>query len=144
MIEAFEGKYRFLSNFYMASTIYEGLEYPSAEHAYQASKSLNLAERKYIQKLETARKAKRAGRKVKLRPDWEAIKLDVMSAIVKSKFTRHPHLKSMLLKTGNAEIQEGNLWGDSFWGVDLETKHGQNHLGKILMNLRKQFKENKN
>lgn len=140
MIEKFGGKYRFLSNFYMASVIYEDLEYPSSEHAYQAAKSLSETERKYIRKLKKPSEAKRAGKKVKLRSDWESIKLKVMEDIVRDKFSRHEHLRSALLKTGDQELQEGNTWKDYFWGVDLRTKHGQNHLGKILMSIRNDLK----
>jgi len=141
MIEKFSGKYRFLSNFYMAEVVYEGITYPSTEHAFQAAKSLSLTERRFIHKLKKASEAKKAGKKVKLRPNWEAIKIQVMEDIVRDKFTRHDHLHKALLRTGDEELQEGNTWGDPFWGVTLKTKYGQNHLGKVLMRVRDELRK---
>jgi len=141
MIEKFSGKYRFLSNFYRASVIYEGIQYPSVEHAYQAAKTLSETERKFIKKLRKPVEAKRAGKKVRLRANWESIKKQVMEELVRDKFTRHAHLKVALLKTGDVELQEGNTWNDYFWGVDLKTKHGQNNLGKILMKVRDELRK---
>lgn len=140
MIEKFSGKYRFLSNFYMIQVVYEDIEYPSSEHAFQAAKSLSETERRFISKIEEARDAKKAGREVKLRPNWEAIKIQIMEDVVRAKFTQHDHLRTALLKTGDEELQEGNTWGDTFWGVILKTKYGQNHLGKVLMKIRAELR----
>jgi len=140
MIEQFSGKYAFLSNFYSCPVTYEDVEYPSAEHAYQAAKTLSKIERSFIRKLQTAAKAKKAGRKVKLRADWDHLKIQVMEEILRNKFTRHTYLQNALLKTEDEILQEGNTWGDHFWGVDLKTKFGENHLGEILMKIRDELK----
>ena len=83
--------------------------------------------------------AKRRGKKVPLRPDWEEVKDDLMYQVCKAKFTQHPDLQEMLLATGNQELQEGNTWGDTYWGV-CKGK-GQNKLGKILMRIREELRE---
>ena len=124
----------------MAPVVYEGLEYPSSEHAFQAAKSLSGAVRKVISKLSTPGKAKRAGRKVTLRPDWNIVKVQIMEEIVRDKFTRNEELGKALLETEDQELVEGNTWGDIFWGVALATDIGQNNLGKILMRVRDEIR----
>jgi predicted NAD-dependent protein-ADP-ribosyltransferase YbiA (DUF1768 family) len=47
-----------------------------------------------------------------------------------------PVLREMLLDTGDAILEEGNMWNDTFWGIDLNTGKGQNHLGRLLMERR--------
>ena len=65
-----------------------------------------------------------------------------MKDIVREKFKQNDDLMRMLLiDTGNEELVEGNYWGDSFWGVDLKTNEGENHLGIILMELRDEFRK---
>ena len=70
----------------------------------------------------TPRLAKWLGRKVPLRPDWELVKYDVMYEVCMAKFTQNPDLLSKLLSTGDAELIEGNTWGDRVWGVDIAEK----------------------
>lgn len=62
-----------------------------------------------------------------------------MEDIVRDKFTRNEDLKAMLLATGDEGLIEGNWWGDTFWG---ECKgQGENHLGRILMKIRRELGE---
>lgn len=129
-IKGFFGPYSFLSNFYPASLYYEGLYYPSAEHAYQAAKSLDEAERKAVLRM-TAAGAKSWGQKVALRSDWEDIKYEVMCSIVFEKYYRNPHLRKLLLNTESKYLEETNHWRDSIWGVNYKTGVGKNWLGKI-------------
>ena len=138
-ITEFRGPYFFLSNFYETPVKYEGLTYPSSEAAFQAAKCLDPKARKIFQTM-TPKQAKQFGRRVSLRPDWEEIKLQVMAEILKNKF-ENKILRTQLLATDTANLVEGNYWHDTFWGVDLTTGKGQNHLGKLLMNLRKNLKE---
>lgn len=133
-IEEFSGEFRFLSNFWLACVPHDGIEYPSTEHAYQAAKTLDFGVRWEISQLSTPGKAKRAGQKGQLRPDWEAIKKQVMTELTILKFAHHPGLKRWLLDTGTAELIEGNNWGDTYWGVCKGAGH--NHLGQILMLVR--------
>jgi len=137
MIDRFFGEYRFLSNFWPGVVEYEGIRYPSTEHAFQAAKTTDQEERRRIAALPSPRDAKRAGRTVSLRGDWEAIKIDVMLDIVRMKF-RHAYLREMLLATGDHELVEGNDWNDAFWGVCRG--RGENNLGKILMRVRDEIR----
>src|SRR4029077_1394506 len=136
MIKELSGEYRFLSNFWSCFIEYEGLSYPSVENAYQAAKCANKTERLYFLQAK-AGEAKRKGKVVNVRSDWEDVKLGVMLQLVRQKFQQEP-LKTMLLETGDKEIQEGNWWGDTFWGTVNGV--GENHLGKILMKVREQLK----
>jgi len=138
-IDSFQGEYRFLSNFWPAEVIFENLTFPSVEHAYQAAKTLSLDERRRVAALTTPSEAKKAGHKLQQRPDWERVKFDVMEECVRYKFTHHDDLKTKLLGTGDAELIEGNDWGDVIWGV-YQGK-GENRLGKILMKIRSELRE---
>lgn len=136
-IDSFSKEYEFLSNFYSQEITYDGIKYPTNEHAFQAAKTLDLEERKVISSLPTPGQAKRAGRRVSLRPDWEEVKFDVMKEIVILKFI-NPALKEKLLATGDSELIEGNTWNDRCWGVCNGV--GQNNLGRILMEVRELLK----
>lgn len=133
-VKSFQGKYRFLSNFYPAAVFYRGLTFPTVEHAYQASKSLDETEQRRIAQCPTPGDAKRLGRQLTRRPDFDEVKLSIMFDLVSQKFTRHPQLTKLLLETGDDELVEGNTWNDIFWGV--YNGQGKNHLGKILMKVR--------
>jgi len=138
MILSFRDEYFFLSNFYPVEIKLDGIVYPNAETAFQAQKTLDVEERRKFSMLKNPVQAKRLGRKVKLRDDWEEVKLDIMTEVVSQKFLQHPHLIEMLPQTGDEELIEGNKWGDRFWGV-CKGK-GKNNLGKILMKIRDVYK----
>ncbi len=134
MIDKFQGEYRFLSNFYPSPIMMFGEEYPTVEHAFQAVKTCVTSQREEIRNALTPGDAKRLGRTVSMRPNWEDTKLEAMKMLAYSKFVTHPLLAEKLRATGTAELIEGNTWGDKFWGVcDGE---GENHLGRILMAIR--------
>jgi len=135
----FRGEFAFLSNFYPAEVKMYGQPYPTVEHAFQAAKTLNRVERMVISSANTPGIAKRMGRKVTLRPDWEEVKLGFMEELVRRKFTHHPELKKKLLSTYNIQLVENNHWNDTFWGVC--NGRGKNHLGKILMKIRTELRE---
>lgn len=136
-INHFRDGFAFLSNFYPSQITYDGEVYATVEHAYQAAKTLNPDERKKVRDCRTPGQAKRMGRKVTLRQDWETIKIDVMGWLVREKF-RDPELIKELLETGDHELIEGNTWGDKTWGqVDGV---GHNYLGRILMAIRTDLK----
>lgn len=103
--------------------------YPSVEAAYQAAKTLNMNLRTPFTRLAAGR-AKSAGRKLKLRSDWESVKLPIMAELLHTKF-KHLDLQASLKATGDTALIEGNWWGDTFWGVCDGI--GENWLGKLLM-----------
>lgn len=133
MIDKFSGKNRFLSNFWPAPIIYKGKKYYTVEHAYQASKTLDEDECEAIRLASTPGKAKRLGSKVTIQPDWDNIKYRIMKELVMLKF-QIPELAEKLLATNGQILVEGNIWGDTYWGVCDGI--GNNHLGEILMMVR--------
>jgi ribA/ribD-fused uncharacterized protein len=144
-VEGFEGEYRFLSNFIGGSVILTDPDgtprtYKTVEHAYQAAKTMDLEERAHIRTLDRPSQAKKYGKSVTLRPNWQDVRLDIMEVLVRQKF-QLPGFKSQLLKI-DGDIIESNRWHDQFWGdcwctyyVECRTP-GQNHMGKILMKIR--------
>lgn len=142
MIAGFRENYRFLSNFYPAPVLFEGVLYPTSEHAYQASKfPKGGARRQAICSLKP-REAKRYGQTANLDPDWNTRKFSVMEEIIREKFGRHKTLAQKLLETGDEELIELTTWDDTTWGViEVEGKFlGQNNLGKCLMKIREELK----
>ena len=133
MIDRFAGEFAFLSNFFNIPVYYNGLLYQNSEAAFQAQKTLDSEERKRFSTMNPS-EAKRAGKSVELREDWEYVKDDIMFDIVLSKFASNPFLKKLLFTTGDEELVEGNTWNDTYWGVC--NGKGENHLGKILMKVR--------
>lgn len=140
-ITRFDGPYRFLSNFFPVDVQCWGDLYPTVEHAFQASKTENPLERVMILKAPSPGKAKRLGRSVTLRGDWNQRRLQVMYNLVYQKFEFRPDLRDQLLATGEAVLIEGNTWGDTYWGACLKGGEwvGNNNLGRILMQVRREL-----
>jgi ribA/ribD-fused uncharacterized protein len=139
MIKFFKDKYRFLGNFYFSTLLYQGTFWKTVEHAFQAAKCKDLDDCETIRTTDSPGEVKKIGRKVELRPDWEEVKIDVMTDLVLLKF-QNKELKSKLLETGEEYLEEGNYWHDNFWGNCYCDKCkniiGQNVLGIILMEIR--------
>ena len=138
MIRGFFGPFRFMSNFVPCKVMLDGLEFTSTEHAYVAAKTLDLDKRAEIAAVETAGQVKRLGRKLKLREDWEDVKVDVMHELLIQKFAQEP-FRSQLIATKDAYLEETNHWNDTFWGVCEGV--GFNTLGHLLMQVRTDLKE---
>jgi len=137
-IPSFRGRYEFLSMFSPSPLkLYSPIIWPDGEHAFQAFKTLDMMERLKIADLPTAYEAKAAGRRVQLRPDWEAIKKRVMFEVNLAKFTQNPDLAAQLNATGDHPLVERNRWHDNYWG-DCQcgrskcAGQGRNHLGRLL------------
>lgn len=139
-INQFRGLHRFLSNFFPAPILYKGKVFPSSEHLFQALKTLDPEEREEIRRLPTPGEAKRRGRQVTIRENWDEVKRGFMKKILKMKFDQNPHLKERLLATGTHVLEEGNNWHDTYWGIDLETGLGLNILGRLIMELRSEYR----
>ena len=135
MIYSFDGQYRFLSNFWPAEIEVNGLVFPTVETAYQAAKlSLDMPDRVAQQRAFTTMQpgeAKRVGKTCRLRADWNAVKIAIMTRLVAIKFARSTPLARRLQDTNPHELIEGNTWGDTFWGVC--NGRGRNELGQTLM-----------
>lgn len=158
-IESFRGKHRFLSNYAPSPVRLNDVVYPTAEHAFAAFKTTEVAMRAAIAQLPTPGAARNVGRsrikielpdgekaKLMLRTDWEQIKDEVMYRIVRAKFRQNRDLGDLLVATYDSELVEGTSRGttghvDTVWGVDLTTGTGENRLGKILMRVRAELRE---
>lgn len=148
----FRGIYYFLSNFSPCKVEHQGITYPSVEHFYVAMKCNNdqmidgvfytIGDfRENVAKLKEAAFAKKLGKKIRLRKDWDEKKYQFMEYGLREKF-KDPDLREKLVGTGNTEIIETNLWHDVEWGqcsCDKCKNKGKNLLGKLLMKLRSEF-----
>ena len=143
MIDRFEGKHRWLSNFYECPVEIDGIVYPSAEHAFVAAKTHDKELNPKLATIETPGWAKKFGRNLVLRDNWDSIRVEEMYKVVLAKFTQNEWLANKLIGTWPMELVEGNYWNDRFWGQDL-AGYGSNHLGKILMQVREQLLEKSN
>lgn len=145
MIDSFTGDYYFLSNFSLSPVHQENpeIEYPTVEHYFQAMKTKDMDTRRKIAAARLPGYAKQMGRRVKLRSDWEDIKIDVMASAIRGKF-EWPHLRKKLLATGDEYLEEGNTWHDNFWGnchcEKCQSVPGLNYLGNILMDERERIR----
>ena len=147
-ISTFRDEFSFLSNFHACAIDFDGEVYPSVEHAFQAAKTLDRSKREWIAAANSAGEAKRRGRQVPLRPEWECIKHELMYSLLRDKFCC-PVLGKLLMDTGDAELIEGNWWCDTEWGVCGEGYQcskrihlqptGENLLGQMLMAIRKEI-----
>lgn len=140
IINLFSEKNAFLSNFAPCKVSYAGVQFTSVEAAYQAAKCKKWDDTLKFKFL-TAAEAKKLGRRVEMRPDWDDIRnyrLIVMEELLREKFSdKNPELKQKLIDTYDAELIEGNTWNDTFWGVCAGV--GENHLGKLLMKIREEL-----
>ena len=154
-IHSFTGEYRFLSNFYpspiIVPIVYSGynhkdevalriqhIEFPTVEHAYVATKTMDPNLQLEISKVKKSGEVKKLGRKINLRSDWDEVKLSIMNMLVRKKFISDWNLTYKLISTEDKELIEGNTWGDTYWGVCRG--EGENNLGKILMKVREELR----
>lgn len=135
----FRGKYGFLSNFYEVEIRYGSLKFKCVESAFQALKSKDYSVRKSFENLNGV-DSKRLGRKIKLREDWNIIKIDVMRYLLKIKFNNN-EMRRRLLALEDEYIVEENSWNDRFWGVDEKSGEGLNMLGKLIMEIREEIRK---
>ena len=148
IIQSFKGQYAFLSNFYPINIFIPDVKHPivhklwrTSEHMYMACKTLVPFHQEHIRLLDTPGQAKYYARGLRLRPNWdESVKFEVMLRILHLKFTLNQECHDKLLTTRDATLIEGNYWHDNCWGNCncFKCKHivGQNHLGKLLMQVR--------
>lgn len=134
-IPFFRDTFSFLSNMYSEGgpIFYEGKEYRTSEHAYQAHKMTCEADHEEIRLLQSPLYAKTNTRNKTVRDDWDDVKVGIMLDVLRIKFSE-PSMRDLLLATGDAQLTEGNTWNDTFWGVHQGV--GSNMLGKLLMKVR--------
>jgi len=137
-IDRFINDFAFLSNFHPSTIRWRGLKWKTVEHAYQAAKTLDEKQQQMIHESKTPAEAKKLGRAVTIRPDWDDVKLSIMEELIRLKF-ENPLLRYALLQTGERPLVEGNHWNDTTWGICRGK--GQNLLGKILMKVRDECRD---
>jgi ribA/ribD-fused uncharacterized protein len=144
----FVGDFAFLANSYVVEggIEYEGVTYPSVESAFQAAKTLDPEERKLFETASTTQ-ARRLGQKVTMRDRWDYYRVNVMQGLVRAKF-ENPELREKLLATGDEPLEEINKTHDNYWGAcqcaRCNGKLGLNWLGRILMTVRRELREQEN
>jgi ribA/ribD-fused uncharacterized protein len=157
MINSFTGRWSFLSNFYPCKIVHQGITYPSTEHYYVAMKVKDdqmingqfypaADVRELVARVSTPGQVKRFGRTLKVRKDWDNVKLGFMEWCLREKF-KDVKLQEMLLQTGDEELVESNYWHDNVWGICTCEKcgnKGENHLGKLLMKIRSEIRGEQN
>ena len=144
-----DNKYEFLSNFYACQIRYPNyydpdgtILYPTVEHAFQAAKATNFEDMKFVAAAATPGEAKRRGRKVTLRGDWEEVKDQIMLDLLRIKFQNEDMRERMLatIDDGVDVFCEDNWWHDNYWGTcncpKCQHIFGQNKLGLLLMQVR--------
>ena len=134
-VDEFRGSHYFLSNDSPSPIEFEGIRYPTVDHAFTAARTLNETDRRRIAGIESPAEARRTARELEVRPDWEKEQGPIMLALVRQKFQSERE-KSRLLSTGNSTLIYGNTRGDQTWGKDVKTGQGENRLGNILMQVR--------
>lgn len=139
VINQFDGAYRFLSNFASSPIVVGDKYYPTVEHYFQSMKTIVEQESEEIRTSEAPGRAKKLGRKCTLRPFWENIKDEIMMKGLRAKFARKD-MSELLLATEDAELVEGNTWGDKYWGKDIYTDEGENKLGQMLVQIREELR----
>lgn len=140
-IDRFADEYAWAGNFYQRPFLLPVVgEVPDVEHPFQAAKTTNAGDRQYVLSAPTAAIAKKRGREIKCRDDWDQVKRRFMLSFVLAKFVQHDDLAAKLAATNGDMLIEGNYWHDNFWGscygAECERIRGQNYLGKILMAVR--------
>ena len=139
MINQFKDEYFWLSNFCKCSITIHDFTYPTVENAYHSQKSIDINWKLKCQN-GTPSYIKRESRKLEIDvKEWDKRKVKVMEKCINLKFNQEP-FKSLLLATKDEEIQEGNTWGDEFWGINLKNGKGLNYLGKLIMNERNKLR----
>lgn len=138
MINSFTGNYRFLSNYYPCEVNAFGLDFLNSEAAYQSQKFFSRQQQRQFCTLAPSEAKHLANSQHSIRPDWKQIRVEVMRAVLQSKFS-DPILRRLLADTYPHELVEGNTWGDQYWGVCNGV--GKNKLGQLLMEVRQEVME---
>lgn len=131
--------YGCFSNFSRHAIELDGYIWPTVEHYYQAYK-FHETERDYLMPLirmaDTPEIAAAIGRKPEnvAHPNWDKLKLEVMSRAIRKKVFTHASIRDILISTHPHELVEDSPV-DYFWGCGADGT-GANHLGRLLVAIR--------
>lgn len=140
-----EKPYGVFSNLFRSPVIFEGEEFPTAEHAYQAGKARKPEVRDWILSAPTPSLVAMSAHGLytwDIAPDWSKTKFDRMKRVLHGKFSQNEDLKNLLLSTGSARLVESAKTDNSvnrLWG-EVNGK-GKNMLGILLMELREELRQ---
>ena len=131
--------FRVLSNFSKHPFTWDGIWFPTAEHAFQAAKFAGMPQAETIRRIRGAKDAARMGRDCRslVRKDWDEVKDDVMAQILAAKFAAHPPLRDLIVATGTESIEFASPM-DAHWGTGRDGL-GLNRMGRLLEALRTQL-----
>ncbi|MFA6078023.1 MAG: NADAR family protein [Candidatus Paceibacterota bacterium] len=138
----YEHEFYVFSNFSSFAIEWKGKLYPTSEHAYHSEKFENEEMKDQVRNTRSAHEALKFTKtnNDKRRKDWSEVKLSIMKDILRAKVEQHPYVKKKLLESGDKELIEDS-WRDAYWGWG-PNKDGENHLGKLWMEVREEFKGN--
>ncbi len=133
------GNYGEFSNFALYPIKLKKKVWKTTEHYFQAQKFAGTTHEEKIRKSASPMKAAELGRtrKIRMKPNWDNLKDNVMYEALKAKFTQHSDLKELLLST-NDKILVEHTENDDYWG-DGGNGKGKNKLGKLLMKVREEL-----
>ena len=98
------GRWEALSNWFPATVVWSGKQYPSVEHAFQAAKAAAEPEQaEAIRKAASPKEAHALGQLVSLPPTWERQRLKLMETLLRDKFRRDSSLRERVA-TGLAAV----------------------------------------
>jgi len=129
-------EYCWLSNFFIFPMIVDDKEYRTVEHWFQSQKFTDPILQENIRLTPSPSMAKKLGRTrhASFRTDWDCVKEEIMLKGLRAKFDQNVFLRTQLLATGTAELEEQAPW-DSYWGSG-RTGKGKNRMGHLLMKVR--------
>lgn len=138
----YEQDFYVLSNFSAFRLTWRGIDFDTAEAAYHwekfAGSEVWIA--KAIRLASSAHEAFKIAEseRNRRRPDWDAVRVDIMREILRAKAEQHEYVRRKLLATGDRELVEDS-WRDDFWGWG-PNRTGQNMLGKLWMEIRAELR----
>ncbi len=148
LVLLYEQDFYVLSNFSAFNLRWKGRTFMTSEHAYHWEKFVDYPDAwnaggsiaEQVARAPSAHEAFKAaeGCKPRCRPDWDAVKVDIMRSILRAKAEQHEYVRRKLLATGNRELIEDS-WRDDFWGWG-PNRDGKNMLGKLWMEIREELR----
>lgn len=138
----YEHEFYVFSNFSSFMLEWKGKLYPTSEHVYHSEKFEDESLKEQVRNTRSAHDSQKFANanKDKQIKDWDKIKLSIMKDILRAKVEQHPYVKKKLLESGDKELIEDS-WRDAYWGWG-PNKDGENHLGKLWMEVREEFRGN--
>ena len=132
-ITGFTGQHAFLHNNTYAPLWYEGVQYATVTHAYEAQRTRDRQVQFHIAAADTTMEARRRAATY-TRTNWDRFRLDIMRDVLCQKFAPGSELLTKLNATAPRQLINECDAPMPFWGTNKGK--GQNALGVMLMELR--------